>query len=291
MRNFLDPADLFFKSLAEDAWLNEIKDYSPSAWIGHAPFLRYLIREEKPRLFVELGTHYGLSYFVACQTIQELSLDTLAVAIDHWQGDQHASFYDDSVYESVKLLNQQYESFSKLLKTSFMDGRSMIHDEIDLLHIDGLHTYEAVKEDFESWLPKMSANGIVLLHDIHVRREDFGVFKLWAEIQKNYKTLEFTGSHGLGVVFLGQCRSKNMALLRNYYDSGHQLQLHGVFGSHADIAIQNFRIQLSDQADLLIREHDSGLVRNNSKRPTVLCTLLLKKIRRIAKLTLRFGHK
>ena len=246
--------DLDLKSIAEDGWLTQIRNYVPSAWIGHSPFLRFLIRDVKPAVFVELGTHNGFSYFVACSTVQELALPTKTFAIDHWLGDQHAGSFDEAVYQSAVILNRQYESFSTLLKMSFAEARKEITDPIDLLHIDGLHTYEAVKEDFYTWLPKMSQNGIILLHDIHVRHADFGVYKLWAEIRNDFSTIEFVGSYGLGVIFLGSIPGEALILLKQYSDSGEMMQVQGVFGALSDSVLQNYRLvetsQISSQLEI-----------------------------------------
>jgi len=70
---------------------------------------------------------------------------------------------------------------------------------IDLLHIDGTHTYDDVKADFESWLPKLSPNGIVLLHDVILRDRGFGVWKLWEEIAREDNSFLFEFGYGLGV--------------------------------------------------------------------------------------------
>jgi predicted O-methyltransferase YrrM len=262
--------EITLKRIAEDHWLAGVKDYVPSAWIGHAPFLKYLIREVRPKTFVELGTHFGFSYFVACETINELNLATRCYAIDHWSGDKHASFYDESVFESVAKLNLKYEDFSKLLRMTFLEGRSVIEDPIDLLHIDGLHTYEAVKEDFESWLPKMSSNGIIILHDIHVRREDFGVHKLWSEIKLRFETMEFVGSYGLGVVFLGEILGDEIKLLKKYADEGEIGQIQGTFENHSDVAVQSYRVRDNDELQGRIQELTEKLSEKTAQLDLIL---------------------
>lgn len=177
----------------------------PSAWLGFLPFAGWLVREISPRIFVELGTHYGHSYFSFCQAVSEFNCSTRCYAVDTWHGDEHAGEYDDEVYSFV--LDHQkkyYESFSTLLRMYFDEAAEFFsHSSIDLLHIDGLHTYEAVRHDFETWLPKLSPGAVVLFHDTNVHERDFGVWKFWEELQAYYpNNLSFMHSSGLGVLQL-----------------------------------------------------------------------------------------
>ena len=76
-------------------------------------------------------------------------------------------------------------------------------ESINLLHIDGSHDYENVSGHFESWLPKIKRNGVILIHDINVKREDFGVEKFWEELKSKYFTKTHEEGHGLGIVLIG----------------------------------------------------------------------------------------
>lgn len=42
--------------------------------------------------------------------------------------------------------------------------------EIDYIFIDGDHTYEAVKQDFEEWYPHVKVGGIISIHDSSANR-------------------------------------------------------------------------------------------------------------------------
>ncbi len=177
----------------------------PNAWVGHLPFAAWVIQEVSPKIFVELGTHSGNSYFSFCQSVVEAGLSTKCYAVDTWQGDEHAGQYGDEIFANVNAHHhERYAGFSRLLRMTFDDAASYFVDEsIELLHIDGLHTYEAVRHDFETWLPKLAPGAVVMFHDTNVRERNFGVWKLWEELQACYpNNLEFAHSHGLGVLQL-----------------------------------------------------------------------------------------
>ena len=185
------------------------KDFHDVAWpwAGHKYFAYDLVANLEPRKIVELGTHKGTSFFSFCQAAKDQKLKTEINAVDTWEGDEHAGFYGDEIYAGVQNSLKKYYSNinAKLIRKIFDEALGQFENaSIDILHIDGLHTYEAVKHDFEFWLPKVKGDGVILFHDIEVGEKDFGVYKLWEEMKKRYKTIEFHHSFGLGVLFVDE---------------------------------------------------------------------------------------
>ena len=147
----------------------------PPNWVGHIPFAFWIVEAVKPKLFVELGVHTGVSYFSFCQAVKALGLPTDCFGIDSWEGDNQAGFFGPAVYEKICAEHAlKFKEFSNLMRMTFDQAGNRFSDgSIDLLHMDGCHTYEAVRHDFETWLPKVSSGGVILFHDISVREKDY----------------------------------------------------------------------------------------------------------------------
>ena len=174
-----------------------------STWVDHLPFAYDIIESVRPKLLVELGAYNGLSFFAFCQSMLENNVDGVAYAIDCWEGDKHTDSYDDSIYKGVQEhARENYRGFTYLLKMFFSEAlQHFQEDSIDLLHIDGLHTYDAVKEDFTTWYPKVKPGGLVLFHDVMAKIKDFGAWKYFEELEEEHdETFKFYHGFGLGVL-------------------------------------------------------------------------------------------
>ncbi|WP_394771442.1 class I SAM-dependent methyltransferase [Lacisediminihabitans sp.] len=177
----------------------------PSAWREHAPFAFWLVAATRPQTIVELGTHNGYSFFVFAEAAKRLGLDTRLFAIDTWQGDDQAGLYGEDVYQSVaRIAQENYPLSTELVRSYFGEAVARFDDgSIDLLHIDGRHGYEDVREDFEAYRAKLSPRAVVVFHDTQEFQPTFGVHRYWKELSEQAPSFEFHHGHGLGVLAYG----------------------------------------------------------------------------------------
>ena len=229
-------------------------------WIGHIPFAFELIGRLKPAITVELGTYSGSSFAAFCQAV-EAAGGGRCYGVDLWEGDIHMGRFDESLFNEISgYLATHHPGTGVLVRKDFNEAVGDFADRsIDLLHIDGTHTYEAVGNDFRTWLPKMSPRSVVLFHDINVTVQNagpaalkFGVRKLFDEVKGAYPHFEFAHCYGLGVLVTGEnaprevlelvemarqpgfakyFEEKGAAVSRRFEESGVGVTLHNPYGN------------------------------------------------------------
>jgi hypothetical protein len=168
---------------------------NPSAWRGHGEFAIRLVNELKPNVVVDLGVDYGFSTF--CFGYSKIGK---VYGVDWFQGDEHAGRRDtyNTVMQTYELLKTHHGLDNiEFIKGDFNDVATTWDKKIDILHIDGLHTYDAVKNDYETWIKFCNEDAVVMFHDTVSFKDSVGRF--FDEIESDYK-LNKLYSFGLGVI-------------------------------------------------------------------------------------------
>jgi hypothetical protein len=241
--------------------------FRSAPWSGHRRFVYDLIYNLEPSLTVELGSHYGVSFFAMSQSMKDHALPGRLVAVDTWEGDEHAGFYGEEVFRSFEDLRKSLfgNVHSYAMRMRFDEAVESFDDgSVDILHIDGLHTYEATKQDHEMWQSKLKENGIILFHDV-AETTGYGTSAYWNEICEIHPSVSFAHSFGLGVLFpkgvspICTDLFDEMSLLRDWYELRSKLDLaetqsvdQGAMIDDRDAAIRSMTAMIEDR-DAAIR--------------------------------------
>jgi predicted O-methyltransferase YrrM len=174
----------------------EILRQIPTAWTDHITFAKWLVEKINPEVIVDLGVDYGYSTF--CFALPNIGT---VYGIDSFEGDPMAGM--KSTYDYVRERRDELGLKNvKFIKGYFGLVARDWQRPIDILHIDGYHTFQAVKSDYDTWSQFVKDDGVILFHDTCVREADYEVYKFFEELQ--LPKVNFTCSHGLGVVSLNE---------------------------------------------------------------------------------------
>ncbi len=152
------------------------------------------IKKNKPKIILEIGTSEGGTLFFFSKFA---SLDAKIITIDLPIVRDYAS-YSPAKIPFYKLYRLRHQKIHFIRKDSHKSStvkkikKILKQNRVDLLFIDGDHSYEGVKNDFEAYVSLVAKNGIIAFHDIvkHLPDSNCKVFNFWNEIKGNYEYKE-----------------------------------------------------------------------------------------------------
>ena len=126
-----------------------------------------LARDCTGKTFVEIGSYLGSSACFIAAGIRKAENEAKLYCMDTWQNDAMTEGQRDTFDEFttntkkykniiVPLRGWSYDTITELTKSE---------QQIDFLFLDGDHSYDACKKDWDLYRPLLQNNSIVILHD------------------------------------------------------------------------------------------------------------------------------
>ncbi len=172
--------------------------------------LLWLVEEHAPKTVVEIGTYAGGTLYCLCRLAQP---DATIASIDKPMGRFGGGYTDERAVEMQRLFPRDRQKLHLIRddsqNPSTLEALKGILGEtpLDLLFIDGDHTYEGVRSDFEMYSPLVVEGGMIAFHDILDHHPDSGceVARYWNEIKDDYRHVELAVAPyrwgGIGVLW------------------------------------------------------------------------------------------
>jgi predicted O-methyltransferase YrrM len=171
-----------------------------------------LLEKKKPKVILEIGTAGGGTLFLLSQIAHP---EAVLVSVDlpgpffgesypEWKG----QIYRYCLKQGQKLYLIKANSHKQKTLDRIRQILELENRKLDFLFIDGDHTYEGVKMDFQMYNPLVKKGGLIAFHDIVEvpDADDVEVDLFWKEIKKEFKYEEWVedwnqGMCGIGLIY------------------------------------------------------------------------------------------
>lgn len=162
-------------------------------------FLRFLMFDVKPQVIVEIGVDGGGTLDIWRQVAPVV----IGIDINPRAG--------EALDEPTIIVGDSHDANTIARLTKQLGGRA-----IDCLFIDGDHTYDGVRRDYEMYSPLVRSGGLIAIHDIapilpgQSNVDGIEVKRFWDEIKDESSIeiidtqdnlLSHIGGFGIGVLF------------------------------------------------------------------------------------------
>jgi predicted O-methyltransferase YrrM len=176
-----------------------------SAW-----FLYGIARAQKPQVCVEIGSAQGKSACYVGLALKENGGGKVYAIDPH----SATNWNDHESVESLDIIRRNIATFGlrdyvEVIRSTSQEAHPNWTRSIDLLFIDGDHSYEGVKRDFQLFVPHVNPFGFVVFHDTlwdlkpdpQYSRADMGVPRFVDELRRDgYPVLTLDQNFGVSLV-------------------------------------------------------------------------------------------
>jgi len=162
--------------------------------------------EHKPDKILEIGSFYGGTLYNWARCPRQTKIKNI-VSVDFLIGPL------DTRYDEMMSSRRKWHSWMTNVE-QFDDIQGDSHDpntfarinkifphkDVDFLFIDGDHSYDGVRRDFEDYSKLVRPGGLIVLHDVAGLGE---VKAFWDELKKTHRTIEIVEraeGWGIGII-------------------------------------------------------------------------------------------
>jgi predicted O-methyltransferase YrrM len=172
---------------------------APSQIRSEIKALLEVLAESPPRIVLEIGTGLGGTTLLLARVATE---DAVIVTLDLPVGPSRQRLLGAGTQrgQTIHVVRDDSHQSATVDRVQSIIGG----EQVDVLFMDGDHSYEGVQEDFRLYSPLVHNSGWVVFHDIVPGPEEFvgGVPEFWSHLKRDREVREFIhdpSQKGLGI--------------------------------------------------------------------------------------------